>query len=145
MNNWWNKYIHIPFKEKGRSIEGCDCYGLGKIIYEQELNLILPSFDNLYEHTCDKNTVSKTIENVHRKLFKNVNSPEPFDFIILNVFGLPMHIGIVTKSNYMIHCIKGIGVSHEKYTSLRWKNKILGFARYDRNRTDTGIFKPEII
>lgn len=130
--------MYIPFKDKGRGEDGADCWGFGRIIYEKELGIILPSYDDLYDHTVHKGTVSKTIIGVRDDMFETVEKPQPFDFIILRLCGLPMHIGIVTKPNFMVHCSKDVGVSHEKYNGMRWNNKILGFARY-AGKSDTAL------
>lgn len=142
--DWWNKYMRIPFVEKGRTEQGADCYGLGRLIYERELGIILPSYDDLYENTIHKSTVSKTINDVKAANFKTVETPKPFDFIILRFCGLPMHLGIVTNTNYMIHCSKDIGVAYEKYTGMRWKDKIIGFQRYE-HEPNTGICNTETL
>jgi cell wall-associated NlpC family hydrolase len=131
-NDWWNNYLYIPFQDKGRSEKGSDCYGLVRLIYKNELGIDLPSFDN-YESTKKRDQVSKNINDVKDSLFVTPEKPKPFDIIILRFCNLPMHIGIVTKNNFMLHCSKDVGVSHENYTGMRWKNKVLGFARYERN------------
>lgn len=136
--DWWNKYMYIPFKEKGRDESGADCLGLMRIILKNECGIILPSYDDLYENTIHKESVSGAIDNVQKELFKTVVAPMPFDIAILRFCGLPMHIGIVTKKNFMIHCSKDIGVCHEKYTGMRWKDKIIGFVRYD-GKPDTDL------
>lgn len=144
MEAWWNKYIHIPFKEKGRDEKGADCLGLTRIILKNECGIILPSFDDLYENTIDKDSVSGAIKTVQKELFKTVEKPIPFDVVILKMCGLPMHIGIVTKTNFMIHCSKDIGVSHEKYTGMKWKDKIIGFVRYD-GKPNTNLCNSETL
>jgi len=43
----FEKYINIPYKQGGREEDGCDCYGLVKLIYEQERSIKLPDFKDI--------------------------------------------------------------------------------------------------
>lgn len=36
------KYIGIPFIDKGRDFKGCDCYGLAKLYFKNELDIDIP-------------------------------------------------------------------------------------------------------
>lgn len=126
---WWNNYISIPFAEKGRSIKGCDCWGLVRIIYKNELGINLNSYDDEYINTADKDTVNAAIE-MERGRWISVESPREFDVVVMNMKGLPMHVGIVTRDGFMLHCAKGVNTSHERYNGIKWKSKIVGFERH---------------
>ena len=39
--SWLNRYIGKPYKYGGRDMEGLDCYGLVKVIYNDRYNLKL--------------------------------------------------------------------------------------------------------
>lgn len=128
--NWWNKYIGIPFEEKGRTALACDCWGLVRLVYKIEKEIDLPSFDECYEHTNDVKKIDAHITNTWSSQWSHPENPEPFDLIILKRRGVPMHVGIVTKPGFMLHCERGTGTVHEKYTGMRWQNNVTGFARY---------------
>ena len=135
--SWANKYMIIPFVEKGRSFDGADCYGLVRLIYKNELGIELPDYLGLYESTNDREKLSKIINDESSKKWLNPEKgkEKPFDVIILEMRGVPMHVGIVTKPGYMIHCAKGINTVYENYRNMRWEHKIRGFARYDNKET----------
>lgn len=40
--SWSNKYLGIPFKRGGADFNGCDCWGLLRLVFERELNVVLP-------------------------------------------------------------------------------------------------------
>ncbi len=127
---WWNEYIKTPFKEKGRGHDGCDCWGLVKLIYKEQLGIELPGYEEVYETTNDREILAATIKNERDSRWMHPDKPQPFDVIILNMAGMPMHVGIVTHKGHMIHCAKDVGTAHEKFNQLRWKNKVIGFARH---------------
>lgn len=127
---WWNDYLGIPFKEKGRDRSGADCWGLAKIIYQDRKSVILPGFEECYETTNDRDLLAQTIESQRNSKWISPETPQELDIIILNMRGVPMHVGIVTKPGYMIHCAKGINTVHVPYNSMQWQNKVVGFSRW---------------
>ena len=131
MGDWWNQYMPIPFAEKGRSKEGSDCWGLPYIIYPEQLGIILPDYLDCYENTNDREGLAVLIAQERESRWKETDTPEPFNLIFLRMRGLPMHVGLVTKPGHFIHCAKGIGTSHERFDNMRWKDKVLGFSRYE--------------
>lgn len=128
---WWNKYIAVPFVEKGRDETGCDCWGLASLIYRDERKIDLPGYLEAYESTNNKAVITKLAEIEKNNRWIEVTEPKPYDIVLLNISGMPVHVGIVTKNNYMIHCSRGIGTVHECFDSMRWKRKVEGFYRYE--------------
>lgn len=127
---WWNRYIGIPFAEKGRTLEGCDCWGLVRLVYQIELGIKLPSYDACYETTQDRDALAKVIAEERASRWLHPEKPQAMDVIILNMRGVPMHVGLVTKPGHMIHCAQGIDTVHEKFDTMRWHHNVKGFARY---------------
>lgn len=129
MNPWWNDYIKTEFVEKGRSESGVDCWGLVGLIYKNELGIDLPDYLDVYESTNDRDALAATIDEESKK-WETVTEPQEYDVVILDMRGVPMHVGIVTKPNHMIHCAKGINTVHENFTTSKWKHKIVGYRRW---------------
>lgn len=127
---WWNKYIGIPFEEKGRTALGTDCWGLVKLVYKIEREIDLPGFEACYDHTNDAARIEAQLEQEWSYNWQHPEEPQPFDIIILRRRGVPMHVGIVTRPGFMLHCERGMDTVHEQYTGMRWKGNIVGFARH---------------
>lgn len=126
-----NKYISIPYKEKGRDFDGVDCYGLNYLIYKNEIDLLIPSYADDYQSAEDGRELGLLINKEKVKWIK-VDIPEIFDGVLIRMKGHPMHCGMYIGDGLFIHCLKGSGVTIEKIDSITWKNRILGFYRYDR-------------
>lgn len=131
---WPNKYLHASFEIKGRGPDHFDCWGLLQYVYAHDhpQKIALPSYDEFYTDTNDRDVISSLIFEQKAARWREVDTPQEFDAVLLNMRGVPMHVGIVShKAGHMLHCGRGINTSHEKYTSMRWANKVMGFYRYE--------------
>lgn len=131
---WSNEYINIPFKEHGRDRSGCDCWGLARIIYKEQLGLDLPTLIN-YENTKDSHAIAELYENEHLKWQEiPVGEEKEFDILVFKILGLPTHIGIVINKGIMIHCEYKIGTHITEYTrEIQWRNRLVGVYRYAKH------------
>ena len=131
MNNidgWVQKYVGIPYKTRGDDIKGADCLGLVELIYKEKLNIHLP-FNEHLETENNLNVVSNAIKKEKIKWIK-LDKAENFCVVLLNIYGLPVHLGLVLNNNYMIHSLKGHNSVIEKYNGAKWKKRINGFYRH---------------
>lgn len=130
---WWQKYIGIPFAEKGRDIKGVDCWGLVRMVYKNELGIELPSYDREYVDSTDREVLARLVHAEDEKLWHHPEKPKPFDVIIITMLGMPTHVGIVIDGGRMLHCLKGADTVCERFNGLKWSKKVQGFARCNIN------------
>lgn len=128
---WWEKYIGIPFAEKGRDLSGVDCWGLVRLVYKEQLGIDLPSYDREYADSNDREVLARLVNAEEEKLWHHPEKPQPFDVIIINMLGMPTHVGIVIDSSKMLHCLKGADTVCERFNGLKWSKKVQGFARWN--------------
>lgn len=128
---WSNDYIHIPFKEHGRSRDGADCWGLASVIYKEQFGIDLPALQD-YNTTKDRNAIGKLCNEESKKWIKiDEGEEQPFDILIFKILNIPCHIGIVISKGIMIHCEYGIGTHISEYNKdLQWRKRIAGIYRY---------------
>lgn len=131
MDVWWAKYVGKEFSERGRGPDSYDCWGMVQLIYRQEKAVELPSYLEHYDSTEDREIIGQTIFRERQEHWSEVRKPQMFDAVLLRMRGVPMHVGIVTKPGYMVHCAHGINTVHERFDSMRWADKIQGFFRYE--------------
>lgn len=128
---WANKYVGIPFAERGRDrATGVDCWGLVRLVYAGELQVALPEW-LAYKSTKDPE-VSKLIE-LGKGDFVEVQEPQDFDIVVLNVANIPRHVGIVCTGDndekLFLHSQQGPGAMIESLRSMRWAARVESFWR----------------
>ena len=121
------KYIGIEYINKGRSMMGCDCFGLVQNFYKLEFNIDLP--EHFYYKSNDKDSAEEALSS-GRCDWKKVEIPEQGDVILLNIGGRTVHMGIVIDKRRMLHSLLGHNSGIELFDGERWKNRIEGFYRW---------------
>jgi cell wall-associated NlpC family hydrolase len=122
-----NKYLGIPFKHRGRSMDALDCYGLVKNVY-QDLGYELFDIED-YEEKWFENGKNHFIEN-HYRQWKKVSHHKPFDVVLFKRKGVVSHCGVVLSDWKFLHCshkTKGVVVS--RLRDKCWDYCIEGFYR----------------
>jgi len=115
---WWTKYIGVPYDDGGRTLDGCDCYGLVRIVYQQELRIEIPSYIG-YSCVQDHNYILPKLEE-ERLRWKSIEKPEDFA-VVLWMGGKLLHIGLAINEKQVIHTGKKLA-----YSCIQSIDKIYG-------------------
>ena len=129
--NWTDSYIEIPFEPDGRDRNGLDCYGLVCLVYRECLNITLPDYVGIF--TDQSFATLKKVACVMaegREKWTKVDTPQPFDMVMLRTGKRQWHVGIVIDRSRMLHIMSGINSCIEQYTGLHWKNRVVEFRRW---------------
>jgi hypothetical protein len=119
-----NKYIGIPFEEM-------NCWQFICYYFKNELNIKLPCYQDKYKNAEDKESITKLYsQELASKIWPEIKMPIYPDIAVFKIDGYLWHAGIVLGNNYMLHTQKFCNSVIEKYTNLRWKNRLYGFYRY---------------
>lgn len=119
-----NKYLGIPFKHKGRTLEGLDCYGLIIRVYDDLGYKILDIED--YDESWSWRDKNYFTENYYKEWVK-VQVPNLYDVIMFkNVQGISKHAGIVLEEGKFIHTSKA-GTVLSRYEQPEWQKRFEGF------------------
>lgn len=130
------KYLRIPFKGDGRDFNGCDCGGIICLIYKEELGVILPNWAELYKnsHVESFTELTEIMGGMLDRLFAEVPKGamiQPYDVIVFNIAGSPIHVGLAVNNNVFMHIMEGYtSVRTERLDSINWKKRIDGVFRY---------------
>lgn len=125
---WSNKYINIPFKDSGRDLNGCDCWGLVRLVYQQEFDIELPSFSGEYD-VNDPKLLHDLIAQ-HKEGWEVITEPEPGCVVLFRMFGSESHVGVAVSSTQFLHAREKYASAIENFASTEWKNRIVGYYKY---------------
>jgi cell wall-associated NlpC family hydrolase len=139
--SWASKYVGIPYKPGGRSIEGIDCWGLICLVSKQEFGNILPTLDEtVWNSDKDDQTVSDVaIANARcweiiTEQFGNIpvvfGDEKPGDVMLIRKGRFLTHVAIVVGSRIMLHIEAGHDAVLEEYDNIKWHRRIAKIGRW---------------
>ena len=117
------KYIGIPFKDHACGFDGCDCYGLVRLIYREELGLELPYLGDRYSHAFKRLEIGPMPgKAVSEGWAVDVTSlpVREFDVLVFARGGIEYHLGIAIDDYRFLHVIDGTDACVEHFASMRW-------------------------
>jgi cell wall-associated NlpC family hydrolase len=132
MPTWVQHYLNLPFVEKGRDRTGLDCYGLVRLVYQEQRQIDLPSYTERYATTNDRAEIQAIARQELHARWQPIPLEEArlFDALILRIGGDPIHFGLVLDDQYFLHTMRGIWSVAERWTSLAWSQRVIGAVRY---------------
>lgn len=118
------KYVGIPFIDRGCSFEGADCYGLVRLVYKEELAIILPEFLS----SCrDSKSIWRDYLKQISEHWELVDEPELYDVIAMTYDPqhprIVTHFGLYIGNGMMLHSLQGIGSFTCKLTEFSYAIK----------------------
>lgn len=132
MYNWCINYIGIPFISGGRNKDGCDCYGLVRLILLEQYKIELPELKGNYSNAlCIAETKKLFTENVPVICAEKISSPEEKAIALIKIKGSLCHVGLYAGDGYIIHSRHKLGVVCERITSPLLVNCVEGWYRVD--------------
>ena len=132
--SWIDDYIGLPFKSLGRDRAGVDCWGLVYLVNREKFGHQLPTYSEDYANSHDFEEVGALIRGEVVTQWKPIEtgSEQLGDSILFRCNGQPSHIGIVLSRDEQkfLHARDGTYSSVERYDSIHWRNRVMGFYRY---------------
>ena len=130
---WAAEYLKLPFLPRGRDRSGVDCYGLVRLVFQEQRGIVLPSYADGYasvEDTAEIMTLCRG-EIARRWHAVPLADASLFDVIVFRIKGDPIHVGLVLDAEYFLHTMKGIWSVLERWQSLAWRHRIVEVVRYE--------------
>ena len=123
-------YIGIPYKERGRSLDGVDCWGLVCLMYA-DMDINVPSYLHEYITSSDIDSVATAI-NKNKSNWRKVEAPDVGDVLVFNIMGFPCHVGVYVGQGDFIHSFRGTAVCVERLNSISWTRRLSEVYRWQR-------------
>ncbi|MBL8967961.1 MAG: C40 family peptidase [Spirochaetaceae bacterium] len=124
---WVEAYVGIPYLFGGSTREGCDCWGLARMILRERFGKELPEFAH---DSVDRRALAALVDAslplVNAVL---IDAPEAGDIALLRLLGEPCHVGLCVGDGYMIHSLRAHDSALERFASPRWASRLEGFYR----------------
>ncbi len=124
-----SRYIGIPFVERGRTMDGADCWGLVRLILMNEFGIDAPSLDAI-EAPFDYKAIGE-IARAETVNWIEVDEPQAGDLILFRVCGQPVHVGLVVDPGWMVHTDRNIQSCIERYDGVKFRKRIMGIFRHE--------------
>jgi len=124
-----NKYVGIPYGNRGRGWDQLDCWGLVQLFYKEELGIEVPDYLWAYTSAEDHGSVALAI-NKNKVMWSKVEKPEYGDVLVFRIMGHPIHVGIKLDNNDFLHAFKGTQSCIERLNSLSWARRLTEVYRW---------------
>jgi cell wall-associated NlpC family hydrolase len=123
---WVRDYVGIPFAEHGRTREGCDCWGLVRLVLGERWRVWLPSFARDYRDTEETDAIARTIIGEQGKEWRRISGPffREGDVALFRLAGRPVHVGLIVGWPWMLHIERGIDAACDRIDGLRWARRL---------------------
>ena len=129
MEAWVENYIGIPYLEHGRTHDGCDCWGLVRLVLAEVFLHEVPSLTNDYgpvEASVTARLIDQTSAGIDAR---RVADPLPGDIAVIRVLGVPSHVGVIVGPWHVLHVKRGTQAIVERLDVNHMSNRIEGYYR----------------
>lgn len=127
------QYIGIPFLDHGRDREGCDCWGLVRLVYMEQLGAELPDMGDSYSEAYARGEVSAAMAEEGGKgwcVDVTAGPWQPLDIMVFTRAGVECHVGLYVRPGEMLHVIEGTAAAYERYDTVKWKRRLSRVVRW---------------
>jgi cell wall-associated NlpC family hydrolase len=130
MYGWVEKYIGIPFVSNGRTMEGCDCYGLVRLVLRDEYGVELPELSDDYDNALNAAETARLFAEKRPALAaEKLPGPREGAVAVITERGRPCHLGIFAGGGFVLHTGVKTGSVCQRETHPALRGRIEGYYR----------------
>lgn len=130
--HWSHLFVGIPYMPKGRSIAGCDCWGLVWLVQANVFHHILPSYADDYVSPDEAREVTALInrEQDLQANWKGTGFAQDGDILLFSRPGGMPHAGVAIGPSKMLHMARETASCVEDFSSPLWARRLTGIYRW---------------
>lgn len=132
---WAARFVGIPFRDGGRDFDGCDCYGLFRLAYQEVYSISLPSYTGAYTSAQERDEVAALLTSrIPADAWQAITgAPRVGDAVVFRVLGQPWHCGVMVSPTDFLHVASTTGLSRiERLDAWAWARRRHGVYRHPR-------------
>jgi cell wall-associated NlpC family hydrolase len=130
MHGWAEKYIGIPFVSNGRTMEGCDCYGLARLVLRNEYGVELPELSGDYGNALNAAETARLFAEKRPVLAaEKLPGPQEGAVAVITERGRPCHLGIAAGGGFVLHTGVKTGSVCQRESHPALRGRIEGYYR----------------
>lgn len=131
--SWANAYVGLPQRDMGRDRNGCDCWGLARIVYRAELGILLPVYSGGVVCAGEAAEIAELIAEAGAQApWQAVSGPRAFDMLLFRRGAHARHLGVAIDARRMLHMDRH-GACIVDHTAPLWSHRNIGAWRHDRS------------
>ncbi|PTW61438.1 NlpC/P60 family protein [Breoghania corrubedonensis] len=132
--HWSAEFVGIPWADRGRSREGCDCWGLVRLVHAR-FGVALPTYDEDYATADEEREIAALIHGVldvgpWRRVVGR--PPAEMDVALFSRGRHDSHVGVVVSPTHMLHMFGEDAAKLERWDTPVWRRRLQGFWRHER-------------
>lgn len=130
--NWSDAFIGIPWLDKGRTRDGCDCWGLCRMVLAEAAGVEVPSYAGSYVSADEAREVAAIVRQEQGSpLWLSVEGPtRAFDIALFRRGLHRWHAGIVVAPGMLLHMVEEDAAKIERTDNGRWTMAPAGVWRW---------------
>lgn len=130
--SWSDGYLGLPWADLGRTRAGCDCYGLARLVYADQLGIVLPSYAGEYLGAGEQAEVAALLDREEQvgPWLPVLDAIAPFDLVLFRRGRLRSHVGVAVSAELMLHMDGEAQARVARLTDPRWRARFAGAFRH---------------
>lgn len=121
------RYIGIPFKDGGRGFDGLDCWGLVRLVWHEERDILMPDMGDEYSSAFERGDVCGLFGKYTAQDWNVDVTDQPrreLDVLVFSFGTLELHAGLWVAPGEMLHVMKGMETAVERYDIVKWSKRL---------------------
>lgn len=130
MTHWTERYVGIPYLALGRGFDGVDCYGLARLILDQECGVRIPAYADADPCVLERAELARLIDEGRGSVWHRAEAIRPFDLLLFRMGGQDSHIGVAIDPRMMIHAHRD-QAKVARLDDPAWRSRLVGAWRHE--------------